>query len=41
MKSERMRFVDALDYVQLLRAEINPNEGFRKQLKEYDRMLFG
>ena len=36
MKTERMKFKEALEYLQMLRPGVNPNDGFEKQLKEYE-----
>jgi protein-tyrosine phosphatase len=39
MTSERMRYADSLRYLQILRPEICPNNGFQRQLKEYESTL--
>ena len=36
MLAERMRYVDALHYLQLLRPGVRPNDGFQRQLKHYE-----
>lgn len=36
MKTEKMRFVEAYDYVKSKRECIRPNDGFLRQLKEFD-----
>lgn len=41
IKVERMRYSDALEYLRILRPDVNPNEGFQKQLKEYELSVFG
>jgi len=40
MRSERMRYCDALEYLQLLRPDVHPNDGFQRQLKEFDQHTF-
>lgn len=40
IKVERMRYADALEYLRILRPDVNPNEGFQKQLKEYESSVF-
>lgn len=37
IESERLRYDDALAYLQLLRPDVRPNAGFEKQLREYER----
>ena len=36
MKTERMRYSEALEYLQILRPEVFPNDGFCQQLKDYE-----
>jgi protein-tyrosine phosphatase len=36
MVAERMRYVDALRYLQLLRPGVRPNDGFQRQLEHYE-----
>ena len=40
MKTERMRYREALAYLQMIRPEVYPNDGFEKQLKEYEQKLW-
>ena len=40
MKSMNLRFDNALKYVQTRRPIVDPNPGFRKQLKELDEKLY-
>ena len=40
MRTERMRYCDALEYLQLLRPDVHPNDGFQRQLKEFDQSIF-
>lgn len=40
IKVERMRYADALEYLRILRPDVNPNDGFQRQLKEYERIIF-
>jgi len=39
MKSERMRYREALAYLKMLRSDVSPNDGFEKQLLEYEQTL--
>ena len=39
IRHERMRYKEALDYLQILRPGTKPNEGFQKQLKEYEHKM--
>jgi len=36
MFAERMRYVDALEYVKILRPDVRPNDGFQRQLKAFE-----
>ena len=36
MKMERMRYHEALEYLQILRPGVHPNDGFEKQLKQFE-----
>jgi protein-tyrosine phosphatase len=36
MNTERMRYADALRYLQMLRPDVRPNDGFQRQLKKYE-----
>ena len=36
IKTERMRYKEALDYLRILRPEVRPNEGFAKQLRQFE-----
>lgn len=40
MTTERMRFKEALGYLQMLNPMVNPNDGFEKQLRQLDEKLF-
>jgi hypothetical protein len=40
MRTERMRYREALAYLQMLRPEVYPNDGFDKQLREYEQRLW-
>lgn len=37
IKYERMRFREALEYLQILRPDTKPNDGFQKQLKDFEQ----
>jgi protein-tyrosine phosphatase len=39
IKHQNMSFEDALAHAQTKRTKINPNPGFRKQLKEFEKSL--
>ena len=39
MRTERMRYREALAYLQMIRPEVYPNDGFDKQLREYEQKL--
>ena len=36
IKHERMRYHEALGYLQILRPETHPNDGFQKQLRQFE-----
>jgi atypical dual specificity phosphatase len=40
MKYENKRFQDAFNQVKSVRPSIRPNDGFERQLREYDKELF-
>eukprot|EP01062_Namystynia_karyoxenos_P062908 TRINITY_DN55762_c0_g1_i1.p1 TRINITY_DN55762_c0_g1~~TRINITY_DN55762_c0_g1_i1.p1 ORF type:complete len:1039 (+),score=290.03 TRINITY_DN55762_c0_g1_i1:109-3225(+) len=41
MQRQRMTFKEAISYVKLSRPAVNPNEGFRRQLIDYEEQLYG
>lgn len=36
MNTEQMRYREALEYLQIIRPDVNPNDGFERQLKAYE-----
>ncbi len=36
IKHERMRYHEALEYLQILRPGVHPNDGFEKQLRQFE-----
>ena len=40
MKSQKMKFEDALNLLKSKRGKVNPNSGFVEQLKEYEKEIF-
>lgn len=41
MKEYKLRFKEAFEMVVKKRKIVDPNEGFRKELLEYEKQLFG
>ena len=39
MKYRKLKFIDALNLMQSKRKQVNPNNGFRNQLREYEKKL--